>query len=152
MISKRLSRIGISDGPLKNFLWIKFEFSQNLSIRDEEIPAIKDGLGGGLELEVIGNSRIRQRCEQLRSPRRQQSHSHRSRLPRACGTRVDQHVLTHSKMWHMAKKVIILPTYRKALCFIFLIVYLFGLCWYNHDHVCSLGFYFNEIKSWQKKI
>lgn len=59
---------------------------------------VNDGICGGLGLDVIGNDEEDEDARNLwKSPRRRQTHGHRSKLTRTCATRVDTCALTYSK-------------------------------------------------------
>ncbi|KAF2590910.1 hypothetical protein F2Q70_00040913 [Brassica cretica] len=67
-------------------------------IQNNEVLVVNGGIGGGLGLDVNGNDEEDEDARNLRkSPRRRQAHGHRSKLIRACATRVDTRAITYSK-------------------------------------------------------
>ncbi|CAF2111924.1 unnamed protein product, partial [Brassica napus] len=100
-------------------------FFLELLIGDKEVMIVNDGICGGLGLDVIGNDEEDEDARNLwKSPRRRQTHGHRSKLTRTCATRVDTCALTYSKrtrgadgdiLFHILEQhPVVGPSHRKS--------------------------------------
>lgn len=126
LISQRLSRIGISDGPIKSLLWIKFEFSTaliNWRWRNSSYKRrFRWRIGARCDREIVEKTKMQTIAEEFMVSTTSPSPEFHLRAWR---TRVNSRVLICSIKRRVERMIIMLPTFGWTV-FLISIVSLFG--------------------------